>query len=1312
MSSSFSTLRRTKDLGPLSGTLLLLCLSLLPPIWSSPGRIAADTKSYLMIDPWSLMRSASSLWNPSIGLGTVTHQYIGYLFPMGTWWGIADLLSIPDWVTQRLWWGCLVACASIGAQHLGRSLGLTQLGSFTVGLTYGWSPYVLAYISRISAILLPWAVFPLMIIVIRNGLHDSRRWRTPAQFGLLVLVSGSVNATSIAFVVMGAAVWAVVEAERWRSAVALLMRCAVCSFLVSLWWVIALVVQSRFGLDILRFTETYETIKSTTLPSELLRGFGYWFSYGGDWMDPWVGATYGLLAQPWYLLLGLAIATCSLLGLRGLPREAAQPAVWLVLVGLAAAIGSGSTGRWSPWGMAFQWSISNGPGLVLRSTQRALPVLVLGLALGLAGFVERGYRNGCQLPSVVPLVAVAVQALPWFVGGIATEAITRSSIPDYWYDAAEMVGDDTSHRVWITPGSDFASYRWGGTIDPVFPGLTERPTVARELIPLGTAGSADLMSDIERRIAENTLSPEAIVPLASLLSVDTVIARNDLEFERYALARPDDVTERLDASGLTKVYEGPDLRPDEVLVDEQTFGGTPGIRTVPALAVWSGVAPSIVTMRDTAPINLNGSGATIVTMAELGMIDGSEILFDADSVGATANGLATWNVYGDSNRREDRRWYSIGGILGATQQAGERSDDESLDMLGVAADVRSEVVSQIDGGFSQVSASSYGSEVILSAEDRPEHALDGDPFTAWRGAALESTDGLTWSGTLTSPSTPTWLKLLQPVEGERTRWITEVSITLHTDDGEQFMTVALDDRSRQGDGQLIQLDGSMLRSIDIEVISDSVGPLPGYGNSAGVGFAEITLEGVPVSMEWIVLPPPSTFSGRSERETYIFDRRRIDESIANRFDPEPQLRRVFSSTDDLTMRLSGSWSLARVSNRVPVIESSPSLRGVSELLWVSEFDPMQPWVVFDTSSRAESGNFQVTFSTNELVSAVRSVRITDGGGLDMVIDVAEDGVIEIPWASLTSDELRLDFTEIAQATTVNRFADELRVLPIAIERTSLDDGDKWLFPTDQCVSGVLEIDGDDVPIQIFENGFLGCDTVALRAGTHRLMTTPGHISGLHIDSLVLDSGSGLQPVGLREVSVDRSSTRMAIEVEVGGKWLVVNESFSKGWSASLEGVDLGEPLLVNGYAMAWWVPESASGVVILSWDPQRWVNIGLLISATMVLGIFYLALRKARIHQREPSYTRSATSRRTLSVASIVLFGLPALLAWPLRRCAPRTRLVLGGLVLGPMWLWTSVRQVRWDMPVDIRWPSSMSWAQWGVILIVVSCCWSALDRE
>ena len=48
-------------------------------------------------------------------------------------------------------------------------------------------------------------------------------------------------------------------------------------------------------------------------------------------------------------------------------------------------------------------------------------------------------------------------------------------------------------RILEEPGTDFASYTWGNTVDPITPGLTDRPYVARELIPYGTPGSADLL---------------------------------------------------------------------------------------------------------------------------------------------------------------------------------------------------------------------------------------------------------------------------------------------------------------------------------------------------------------------------------------------------------------------------------------------------------------------------------------------------------------------------------------------------------------------------------------------------------------------------------------------------------------------------------------------------------------------------------------------------------------------------------------------------------------------------------------------------
>ena len=55
------------------------------------------------------------------------------------------------------------------------------------------------------------------------------------------------------------------------------------------------------------------------------------------------------------------------------------------------------------------------------------------------------------------------------------------------------------------PGVDFASYRWGGTVDPITPGLTDRPYVARELVPWGSAPSADLLNAFEERLQEGVV---------------------------------------------------------------------------------------------------------------------------------------------------------------------------------------------------------------------------------------------------------------------------------------------------------------------------------------------------------------------------------------------------------------------------------------------------------------------------------------------------------------------------------------------------------------------------------------------------------------------------------------------------------------------------------------------------------------------------------------------------------------------------------------------------------------------------------------
>ncbi len=1288
-------------------------VAFLPPLWSAPGRIAADTKTYLSLDPSGLLRQATSLWEADTGLGTVTHQTIGYLFPQGPWWWIADVIGLPDWITQRLWWSTLIAVALFGTHRLARTLNprVDVRAATITALAYGFSPYLFAYISRISAILLPWAVLPWLVLALRSGVTDTRRWRASARVALLVLVAGTVNATSIAFVVAGAVVWLVAELGSIRRAWPVVWRSAVTSAAVSVWWLVALVVQGANGIDILRFTETYETIMRTAMPSELLRGFGYWFSYGGDWLDPWVEATYGLLAQPWYLALGLLLVLGALIGLTLADAPARRPAAVLVVVGLACAIGEASTGGRALWGLIFGAAVDAGPGMVLRSTQRAVPLLALGLAFGLGALSVTPPRLGRLARGPVLIAAIVVQSLPWWTGAIATDAITRGSIPAEWTAVAEVVGDDVDHRVWETPGADFASYRWGGTIDPVLVGLTDRSVVARELIPLGTDGAADLVSEVERRIAENTLDPAAIAPIARLMAVDTIVARNDLEFERYGLARPDDVMERIDASPDTNsVMSGEPTSPDAALIDEQTYGGVPGIGTVPAVAVWRVDDPMpMLSIRSGDPIVVNGSAATLVALAEEGVIDGSEIIIDGDSTSDVPPGV--WTVLGDSNRREDRRWYSVGSTLGATRVAGEVVDDPSLQSLNVVANDDRYTVSELTGGFAAVSASGYGSPAILSGEDRPEHGIDGDPFTAWRAAALESTEGVWFDARLATAVSPAWVDLVQPLAGERDRWITQARVMTDGPSGTWSTVVDLGEASRALPGQRVMLSGDSIESIRIEVLADSTGPLPGYGRSPGVGFAEITLDGVDPSTEWVVLPDDERSPRDIGRSTVMLDRRRLDPSTANRFDPEPLLARSFDLAADTTLTVSGSWSASAHGDDPVIRASSAALVGVGPL-WVSEFDPIDPWVEVEVD-RAASSLLNLELGVGALYSSVGSVVASDANGRTITAVPDDDGRVVIDMSAFDGAAVRLGFADITARTTVDRFSDESRMLPVAVIAASpLVTSSSFAVGT--CVDGLLELDGVTVPVRLNADGTLtGCDVVALDAGRHRLWSVAGHLSGVDINRVVLDSGEGRVSTTVRDLSMDRSDTtiRSMIDTASAGDWLILAESWSAGWRASIDGVDLGVPVIIDAYAMGWRIPSGMAGSVVIKWQPQWAVSVALVVGLLAVVVMVLLASRRGAVASLP---VVAAGRRRGVVTAGLLLVALgPWALAAPLLApCTRRGRRWLLAVPMVAMWLWTSVRQVRWDMPVDLDWPSSMGWAQGVVIAIVAACCWVALTED
>ena len=51
-------------------------------------------KKAIDLDPAKLLSRAWSMWDPSIGLGTVTHQNIGYLWPQGPFYWLLERLYL------------------------------------------------------------------------------------------------------------------------------------------------------------------------------------------------------------------------------------------------------------------------------------------------------------------------------------------------------------------------------------------------------------------------------------------------------------------------------------------------------------------------------------------------------------------------------------------------------------------------------------------------------------------------------------------------------------------------------------------------------------------------------------------------------------------------------------------------------------------------------------------------------------------------------------------------------------------------------------------------------------------------------------------------------------------------------------------------------------------------------------------------------------------------------------------------------------------------------------------------------------------
>jgi len=536
--------------------LALALIAFVPLLASEPGIVTSDTKTYLYLDPRRFLLQVASMWNPTVALGTVTHEYIGYLLPMGPFYAFFNLVHVPTWIAQRLWLGAILFAAGAGIVYLSRVLPLRGPGRLVAALAYMLSPYFLQYAGRISVILLPWAGLPWMlaftILSLRRG-----GWRYPALFALVVALVSGINATAILYVGLGPALWLIyavaIEGEgTWRRAWGAALRISLLTILCCLWWIAGLQTEAAYGVDVLKYTETLPSTSSSSSAAEVIRGLGYWYFYGGDRLGPWTEAAVIYTQQVWLIALSYllpALAFVSAVMVRWRHRAFF---VLLVVVGVVLSVGAFPYTHPTPVGGLLKAFMSDTTaGLALRSTDRATPLVVIGLAMLLGSGVSALWKRVPWAGIVTGLVVagLVIANNPAIFNGDAEVSSTfhqPASLPHYELQAIHYLNSvNKGTRVLAIPGDDFATYRWGNTVDTPQPAYLTRPFVTREQQIMGSIATADTLFAMDAPIQTDIEDWTGLAPMARLMSAGNILVEYDQAYEHYGVPQPEIIAEEL-----------------------------------------------------------------------------------------------------------------------------------------------------------------------------------------------------------------------------------------------------------------------------------------------------------------------------------------------------------------------------------------------------------------------------------------------------------------------------------------------------------------------------------------------------------------------------------------------------------------------------------------------------------------------------------------------------------------------------------------------------------------------------------------------
>jgi arabinofuranan 3-O-arabinosyltransferase len=1240
----------------------------------APGLIVDDTKLPVIMAPLAWMQSALHLWNQSVASGSVQSENFGYLLPMAPFFELMHVLHLPVWCAERIWLALLLTVGAWGVVRLAEALGIgTRWARILGAFTYCVAPIVVDWsaisVYLLAVVLLPWVLHPLVV-----GSRGGSPRRAAARSGVAVALMGGVNAAVIVSVLPLAVIWLFTRAPgpRRRSLMGWWIGCVV---LACFWWVVAIILQGKYGYNYLPYTETSATTTSTASLFDALRGTSNWQNY-----DALEGP---LVPGGWTLVTsGVAIVATSLvtaLGLAGLARRI--PERLFLVAGLsfgvvAIAIGYGGAlgGPFSPHIMSLL-SGSLGP---LRNVSKFSPDVALPLALGLMWLVSTVSMNGVTgrrtrrlvmshvrlLTGSLAVVAVVLAAVPFWQqqlyppGGFV-------AIPHYWTQAANWLDSHQGNQTsLLVPGADFADYTWGKPQDEPLAVLASTSVTARSIIPLGSDGNTDMLGAVEDALSTGSPQP-GLAQYLSRSGIDFVVERNDLDLLATGAPPPAQVHQVLsETPGLVEVAAfGPYLPSSQIEQGDLPVYDSPAFLRLRPVEIYR-VEPPVSEVRTYPtddPLIVSGSSESLLPLAGAGTLDGRAVVLAKDPhTGDAASSVnATW-VITDGNQRREVSFGKIEDNVSYLLSPGQtlyRYPPLTYGSLGgndaqtVAAPI----------GAASVSASSYGSTPLhLTPSEGPAAAFDENSSTAWVATSAGLSVGQWVSITFDHAIALTSIAIT-PLDDSQIRPSVK-SVIITTDRGSVTRYIPVTNTP-------VRVDVVPGKTLHLTITIAAARPstkraVPPFG----VGIAHVAIPGVTfqpamqlpsdelaaftgatrdspiVSFDDPVVNPDLNFTGPTTTEEPIARRFLLPKGMSATINgtavpiPGASLDRLLSN-------------LATPPHQLVQISASSELRALprfrpenllekSSSPWIAGLSDPDPSLTLRWNGVRSVGS--ISLGLSRLASRPLQMVISSPAGSREVSVPAKGGIIS--FAPMTTDILTIHFVGVAKRVsavptgplTLGQVLPQPISLPVGLSSISVpalghETSQELAFSTLvdlPCGSGPT-VRIDDTSLSTLITGTLG-DLFDLQPMSIRVCASEPipFTAGRHVISF--PSGSPFRVTGLL-MQQPRPLTRLARDVESrtvrvlswtpGRRTLEVNagpasyvqvaQNFNPGWTATLSGQTL-KPVSLEGWEQGWIMPAGKSGILTMTFTPDHSYRAGLAIGALFLLALVILAIADRR----------------------------------------------------------------------------------------------------